>query len=223
VNGQAPKARVQIRIQRGGAEASASTFEARTFDLTARDTDANGLMLNPYWAPQEHYLSSDGTLVKPVPPLTKGEPAEFLPDADKACGAFPGGKKHGFALCGCTTDREACKCQPECTSQAPSFDYPVVFSLNNLPFGLFGKHFKDCPSTPPGGLEGHANWAPVTMTGALTWGGPRQGGVQVFDQDADIYLTKPHGADGCDWRAYTATWEQHIEVEAAGYETFESF
>ena len=121
-------------------------------------------------------------------------------------------------MCKCPDPNKACECKSECTSQDPGFDYPVVLSLNNFPFGLFGAKFKDCPNQTGGGLEGHANWVPVTMSGQLVWSTD-----QPIDEDADIYLIRPLDADKCDFSAYTSEWREHVEVEAAEYETFDSF
>jgi hypothetical protein len=219
-DGTTPAAFVKITVSHStsanaGAASTAGTSQPFVFDLVATKTDQNGFMLNPHWLGQERFMSSAGEIVA-LPPGNTTPP--FLVNADSECGGFPGDYE-GFSECKCPEPTKACDCgatgKRVCTSQAPGFEYPTWFSLNNLGFG---PRLKDCPNQSGGGLYGHANWVPVTMEGMLTWATD-----QPFDEDADIFLTKPRGDGKCEWSAYTAGWQDQIEIEAASYETFDSF
>jgi len=173
----------------------------KPLDLVGHETDANFLLKDPIWAKQ-----IGTTLIAPTPPVTD------LPNVTALCGSFPSlplKRTWGFAACpnGCESGKK-CQCEQACTSQAPSFDYPIDFSINK---------WLSCKWS--NSLNGHANWVPVEYSGSLTWGGE-----QPFDEDADIFLRRPVG-DSFDWSGFSAAaaQDEEMEIEMAGYETWDSF
>jgi hypothetical protein len=192
-----PRARVRLELM--NSENQSVSF--KPLDLVGHETDPNFLLKDPIWAKQI------GTTLIALTPQAKD-----LPNVTTACGGFPSlplKRTWGFAACpnGCASGK--CKCEDACTSQSPSFDYPIDFSINK---------WLSCKWS--NSLNGHANWAPVTYSGSLEWGGE-----QPFDEDADIFLRRPIGGS-FDWSGFSAAVAdkgEEMEIEMAGYETWDSF
>jgi hypothetical protein len=205
---------VKIRVEPAGATGPAAQF--KPFDIVARELDPNGLLRNPIW-----WQQSDKTLVHTDPPFLEADPlnSRIVPDAAALCGSFPSlpaQRTHGFALCpnGCSSG--TCQCADPCSSQAPSFDYPIDFSVNKW-FSCFDIHRLDQIGKS---LNGHANWAPVMYTGTISWAGE-----PGPDEDADIIMHRLVSATDktFDWSGFSNRFKEEIEIEMAGYETWDSF
>ena len=196
---------VKIRVESAQTPASASTF--RPFDVVATGLDANDLLRNPIWAKQngtEVQYARKGGDDQPLEPIK----TDALPNPVDECGSFPTpalNRTRDFGLC-----KDGVPCQTPCSTQAPSFDVPIDFSLNKW-VSCFGTKFLET-------LNGHANWAPVYYDGQLHWAGE-----QAFDEDADIMLQRRVGDEIYDWSGYSSNAKSEIEIEMAGYETWDHF
>jgi hypothetical protein len=196
---------VKIRVDSGATPApQPSAF--KSFDVVATELDPNGLLRSPVWAKQfGHEVQSakddDGNPDKQV--------TSYLPNATDECGAFPSpalNRTQNFEL--------SENGKPPCSGQAPSFDVPIDFSINKW-VSCFGTKFLN----PGLHLNGHANWVPVFYDGQLNWAGE-----QAFDEDADIILEKRVGESNLhDWSGYSANAKNEVEIEMAGYETWDHF
>jgi hypothetical protein len=199
-----PRAFVEIRVERPPTLQNVASF--KPFDVVSSDVDPNGLLMDPSWGSEYGLnLVSEADNAEKLP----------LPSAEKECGSFPslpGKRTYGFALCPKGCDHGTCKCPNPCSSQSPSFDYPIDLSLNKW-ISCFGNHF-------PVSLNGHANWSPVMYTGALRWEND-----QAFDEDADIILYRPAGnqSNTFDYSGFSASYGNEIEIEMASYETWDTF